>query len=116
MKRSILFAIGMLMASFLVAAVPSAAQAKASPVICPAGDSGKIDTTGDPQSVTVTAPDGYLVSGYCAKGGQQTDFVTVDPPQKTVTITVSNGKAVSHYSVTYTEDRQCDPYDDPYCS
>lgn len=74
--------------------------------ICPALDSGKIDTTGDPLSVTFTAPDGYLIDGFCVKAGSATqglgaEFVTVDPPQKTVTITHSSGKAVSHYSVSY---------------
>jgi len=100
MKRFVSLVFAMLVASFFLVAVPTGANA-ADPVICPAGDSGKIDVSGDQQSVTVTAPDGFLISGYCVKGGLQTDFVVVDPPQKTVTITVSNGKDVSHYSVTY---------------
>jgi len=75
--------------------------------VCPPGDSGKIDVPGDQLSVTVTAPAGYLISGYCVKAGSVQGgtggpvFVVVNPPQKTVTITYPGGKAVSHYSVTY---------------
>ena len=75
--------------------------------VCPPGDSGKIDVPGDQLSVTVTAPAGYLISGYCVKAGSVQGgtggpvFVVVDPPTKTVTITYPGGKAVSHYSVTY---------------
>lgn len=71
--------------------------------VCPGLDSGKIDTSGDPLSVTVTAPAGFLISGYCVKAGSDAsdagvEFVTVDPPQASVTISHSSGKAVSHYS------------------
>ena len=75
--------------------------------VCPPGDSGKIDVPGDQTSVTVTAPAGYLISGYCVKAGSVQGgtggpvFVVVDPPTKSVTITYPGGKAVSHYSVTY---------------
>lgn len=75
--------------------------------VCPPGDSGKIDVPGDQLSVTVTAPAGFLISGYCVKAGSVQGgtggpvFVVVNPPQKTVTITYPGGKAVSHYSVTY---------------
>ncbi len=67
--------------------------------ICPANDSGKIDTTGNPQTVTYTAPEGKLVSGYCVKAGTTTENITVNPPQKTVTIDHSGKDSVSHYSV-----------------
>ena len=33
--------------------------------VCGPLDSGKIDTTGDPSSVMVTAPEGFLISSYC---------------------------------------------------
>lgn len=76
--------------------------------VCPGLDSGKIDTTGDPQSVTVDAPAGQLISGYCVKGGSEGPiFVAVDPPAATVTIDypgVNGGgqqPAVSHYSLSY---------------
>lgn len=90
----------------------SPAGAKFTPTICPAygdgtGDSGgspKIDTSGDPQVVTVDAPDGYLIDGYCVKAGRDTTFVSVDPPEASVDISSPNGKAVSHYSVSYVPD------------
>jgi hypothetical protein len=110
MKRLISLVLVMLASSFLVVAMPAAANAKATPVICPANDSGKIDTSDDPQSVTVTAPEGFLIGGYCVKGGLVTDEVTLETPQESVTISVSNGKAVSHYSVWYVED-ECSYYE-----
>jgi LPXTG-motif cell wall-anchored protein len=72
--------------------------------VCAALDSGKIDTTGDPSSVTYPAPDGYLVEGYCVKAGSVHQgygpvYVSVDPPQKTVTITYPDKDSISHYSV-----------------
>jgi len=74
--------------------------------ICEGLDSGKIDTTGDPQTVTVTAPDGFLIDGYCVKAGsaEQGDgavYVTVDPPISSITFGYPGGKAVSHYSTSY---------------
>lgn len=76
--------------------------------VCPGLDSGKINTSGDPLSVTVTAPAGFLISGYCVKAGSDAsdagvEFVTVDPPQASVTISHSSGKAVSHYSYSLVE-------------
>jgi hypothetical protein len=83
---------------------PAAAQEE----VCPALDSGKIDTPGEPTSVVVTAPEGFLISGYCVKAGSDesgagVEFVTVDPPQESVTITHPSGKAVSHYSYSLVE-------------
>lgn len=67
--------------------------------ICPENDSGKIDTTGDPATVTYTAPDGQLVAGYCVKAGTTTETKSFDPPVKTVVIDHSEVDSVSHYSV-----------------
>ena len=74
--------------------------------VCAGLDSGKIDTTGDPASVTVTAPDGFLINQYCVKAGSSNQgdgpvYVDVDPAQKSVVISYPGGKAVSHYSVGY---------------
>ena len=89
----------------LLAATTTDAYAQAD--VCP-GD--KVDVSGEQLSVTVTAPDGYLISGYCVKAGDDLDFVVVNPPQKTVTITDQDGDgcnpnndnpcAISHYSLT----------------
>jgi hypothetical protein len=97
--------------SFVPAAIPSAGAASTI-TICPAygdgtgasGGSTKIDIVGEHKVVTVTAPEGYLISGYCVKAGTLTTFVTVDPPQESVQITSPNGKGVSHYSVIYVPD------------
>jgi hypothetical protein len=74
--------------------------------VCPEGNSGKIDVSGNNASITVTAPEGMLISGYCVKAGSANEelgpeFHTVDPPAETVTITHSSGKDISHYSLTF---------------
>jgi hypothetical protein len=78
--------------------------------VCPELDSGKIDTTGEPVSITITAPDGFLISGYCVKSGspQSGDgpvLVSVNPPAKEVTITYPSGKVISHYSYSLVPDQ-----------
>lgn len=75
--------------------------------VCPDNDTGHISAS--TPSVTATAPDGKLISGYCVKAGSANqglgpEFVTVDPPQKTVTITHSSGKDISHYSLSYVDE------------
>ncbi|HUF02018.1 MAG TPA: hypothetical protein VMN35_06305 [Gaiellaceae bacterium] len=77
--------------------------------VCPEGDSGKINVSGSNASITVTAPEGKLISGYCVKAGSESqglgpEFYTVDPPAKTVTITHSSGKDISHYSLTFIDE------------
>ena len=88
-------------AFFLVIAPPAQADQ-----VCRGLDSGKIDTKGDPASVTVTAPEGQLIDGYCVKAGSANqgegpEYVTLNPPVGTITITHTSGKDVSHYSVSY---------------
>ncbi|QWC86211.1 hypothetical protein KLP28_05780 [Nocardioidaceae bacterium] len=67
--------------------------------------SGKIDTTGDPESVTVHAPTGKLIIGYCVKAGSEAsgggpEYVRV-AATTSLTIKHSTKKAVSHYIVFY---------------
>ena len=81
-------------------AVPVAGQ------ICPAGDSGKIDVTGDVTSITLNAPAGMVITAVCVKAGSANQGlgaeITYYPGGVTsVTITHSSGKAISHYSVWY---------------
>jgi len=72
--------------------------------VCP--DNGtKVNVDGEHESITVTAPEGKLIAGWCVKAGsiEQGDgpeFVVVDPPAAEVTITHSSGKDISHYTVT----------------
>lgn len=73
---------------------------------CP--EAGKIDTTGDPKSVTVTADGDDLITSYCVKAGASNQgdgplLVTLDEPVSEVVITYPGGKAISHYAV-YTQD------------
>jgi hypothetical protein len=72
--------------------------------VCPGLDSGKIDTTGDPATVTVTAPDGFLIDSYCVKAGPGFVIINVDPPAETVVIDHPTKDSVSHYSLSYVED------------
>jgi hypothetical protein len=64
----------------------------------------KVDVVGDHATVEVSAPDGFLISGYCVKAGSARqgdgpELVVVDPPAATVTISHSSGKDVSHYTI-----------------
>ena len=88
-----------------VAGIDDARGAQVSQV-CDALDSGKINTTGDPLTVTITAPAGQVIDGYCVKAGSASSgdgpvHVTVNPPQTSVTFGYPSGKAVSHYSYSY---------------
>jgi len=72
--------------------------AQQSDVVCNESGDGwqeKIDTPGGGPA-TVSAPPGYLITAYCAKGGADKEIVTVDPPQETVTIGAEN---LSHYQI-----------------
>ena len=68
----------------LAAPVASASDGK----VCDDLHSGKIDTTGDPQSVLVTAPAGSLISGYCVKAGSADPvYRTLDQPVASLSLT-----------------------------
>jgi cell division septation protein DedD len=102
---------GMGTAAALAAAsdTPPSAAGQSNDQVCPDGDSGKIDVSGSNASLTVTAPEGKLISGYCVKAGSENqglgpESYTVDPPAKTVTITHSSGKDISHYSLTFVDE------------
>lgn len=87
------------------------------------GGTPKIDVNvDDVQSVTYTAPDGYLVDGYCVKAGSVNNdlgpqYHNVDPPVKTITIQYFDGvklRDISHYSFklvpeTTTQGEWCSP-------
>ena len=102
---SMIAVLGLLLAAFGFVGAPAQANPNDGG-ICTGLDSGKIDTTGDPQTVTVTAPEGKLISGYCVKAGSSNQgdgpvYVDVDPPVKTLTFGYPGNKAVSHYSLSY---------------
>jgi len=88
----------------------SSQAGQANDQVCPEGDSGKIDVSGNHASLTLTAPEGKLISGYCVKAGSANqglgpEFYTVDPPAKSVTISHSSGKDISHYSLTFVDEQ-----------
>jgi hypothetical protein len=92
-------------------------SALANEQVCPGLDSGKIDEPGKKTQKTVTAPDGQLIDQYCVKAGSANqgygpELKTVDPPQKSVTISHSSGKDISHYSLSYVAD-DSEPEPDP---
>jgi LPXTG-motif cell wall-anchored protein len=91
----------------------SAEEVKPGQEVCGPLDSGKIDTTGSPATITVPnaaapLPEGYLIDGYCVKAGSDQSvedgavvYVDLDPPVDTITFKGPGGKAISHYSVSY---------------
>ncbi|WP_157602893.1 LPXTG cell wall anchor domain-containing protein [Promicromonospora kroppenstedtii] len=108
-KTTVLGATALLVAGLMV---PSAAAFAAPVVVAPVattGDAtcpkdGKVDVQGDHKTLVVTAPDGYLITGYCVKAGSANqglgpEFVEVDPPATQVTISHSSGKDISHYTL-----------------
>jgi hypothetical protein len=95
--------------------------------VCGELDSGKIDTTNDPQMVTMTAPVGSVIVRYCVKAGSDTSvpdgpvvYIDLTSEANAITVGHPSGKAVSHYSfeyepVTTTTDPSVDepPVDEP---
>ncbi|KZE92863.1 hypothetical protein AVP42_02129 [Agromyces sp. NDB4Y10] len=110
MKSTRLFAAALLLAGGAVAFSTAPAYAAQNDQVCAGLDSGKIDTQGDVSSVTITAPEGYLITEYCVKAGSANqglgpEYVTVDPPVKSLEITHSSTKDVSHYSFAYEKEQ-----------
>lgn len=88
------------------------------PQVCEGLDSGKIDVDGSHKTLTLTAPDGKLIAGYCVKAGstQQGNgpvYIEVKPPAKSVTIQHPSCKDISHYSVRYVDDTTTPPTTPP---
>lgn len=104
----ILLTVATSLAAVSITTAAAAQPAAATEAVCGPLDSGKIDTSGDPATVNVQAPDGFLIDGYCVKAGSanQDDggpvYVDVHPTAS-VTFGHPTGKAVSHYSVSYTD-------------
>ena len=91
--------------------------------VCAAGTSGKSDVSGDDTTLTIVAPDGFVITGYCvkagsAKQGDGAEPYVLDPPATSVVISHSSGKGISHYSYTLEEsdEEECPPEDIYGCS
>jgi hypothetical protein len=68
-----------------------------------AGFETKVDTVGDPATVEVFAPEGFLIDAYCVKAGTTKHIITVDPPAASVVIDHPEKDSVSHYQVRLVE-------------
>lgn len=100
--RKFLLSIAVVLIAFAVA--PTVASAGQNEGVC-AGTHIQ-PPNGTTKSITVTAPEGKLISAYCVKAGSIKQgngpvYVTVNPPTNTVTISHPSGKDISHYTVTF---------------
>ena len=73
---------------------------------CPKG--GKIDVVGSVKSITVTAPEGKLIAGYCVKAGSAgqgdgPESFVLQPPVEEITFGHSSGKDISHYTIDFVD-------------
>lgn len=115
--RNVATVLAVAMLGMVFLAGPGAAEGNTDQV-CEGLDSGKIDVAENTETVTITAPEGSLITGYCVKAGstQQGNgplYVVVDPPQESVTISYTD-KDISHYSYSYeaeTPPEECVPED-----
>lgn len=91
---------------------PTEEESEANDNVCPPLDSGKIDTTGDPMSITIPnaqapLPAGKVIVKYCVKAGSSKQGfgpieVDVNPPATSVTFSYPLAdKAISHYSFAW---------------
>ncbi|MFJ3405785.1 hypothetical protein [Promicromonospora sp. NPDC090134] len=108
-KMTVLGASALLVAGLLVPSAAAFAAPVAGAPVATTGEAtcpkdGKVDVQGDHTTLVVTAPEGYLITGYCVKAGSANqglgpEDVVVDPPATEVTISHSSGKAISHYTL-----------------
>lgn len=85
-------------------AMPASAAPPAD-LVCPGLSSGKIDAqVGEDDTITLTAPDGFLISSVCLKSGPGFEIIPVNPPLAEVTVSTTSGKDISHFSYTLVPD------------
>ena len=99
--KKILMVFAMIAASVFVAQPASAVDQ-----VCPDLSTGKINAGGTDATLTITAPEGFLIDSYCVKAGsaqqgEGPEIVQVDPPAASVVISHSSGKDISHYAAHY---------------
>ncbi len=105
---ALLGAIGLAVASIGLALAALTAPAAATPShdgVCEGDHEYPVDGQ---DVITVPAPDGQLISGYCVKAGSKEhgdgpEYYAVDPPAAEVTISHSSNKDISHYTLTYVD-------------
>lgn len=107
----ILWAVVLAIAIVVLFIAPSADAQSSSEQVCSGGLHTELQ--GDVYEITVTAPEGKLISEYCVKAGSIQNgcgpmYTIFTYPVKTVTIEydhylpVCDAKAMSHYTITYT--------------
>jgi hypothetical protein len=84
-------------------------QSSSSTDNCIGLDSGKVETEGDPATVTATAPDDQLIDGYCVKSGTVAYYYDVVPPQAEIEFAHPDKDSVSHWSVSYVDGSFIEP-------
>lgn len=116
MRRIVLSAlVPVALLAMSAAALPSGADGQ----VCPPLDTGKIDTSGEPATITVTAPEGYAIRTVCIKAGSihqgnGPELYTAGPEATSLTLGHSSGKAVSHWSADFVPLAEpTPPTDDP---
>jgi LPXTG-motif cell wall-anchored protein len=112
--RSLTAALLLAGGAVLFSAAP--AHAAINPVAPPEGaptdkcaelDSGKEDTEGDPDSVLLEAPEGYVITMYCVKAGSDNQevggplYFEVVPPVASLEVSYPEIDSVSHFSFSY---------------
>ena len=106
MRRTVISSLATFTLLAAAAALPGS-TADSDGRVCPPLDTGRIDTAGEPHSVTVTAPEGYAIDTVCIKAGsvQQgngPELYEAGPDATSLTLGHSSGKAVSHWSASFT--------------
>lgn len=97
MKRLGIFILFALLALMLVTTASATTQET-----CPDGDGWtKVETVGDPMSITITAPAGFLVDDVCTKRSTIVEFFY--DQMVAVFTKCYDDHAISHYSYTLTE-------------
>ena len=89
-----------LIGSLLLATTPASAAGG----VCDDLDTGRVNVTGNQQTVTATAPTGSLITGYCVKsssGGTAPEYVTLAEPLGGLVLRHSGGGQVIHYSLSF---------------
>jgi hypothetical protein len=86
--------------------IPTDPPEGASDQVCEDLTFPKTDLGGELETYEISAPDGYVITGFCVKSGDDNsgggpEYYLVDPPTQTVTISHSTDKAISHYSYSY---------------
>lgn len=70
---------------------------------CPGLDSGRVEASGSPMTVTVDAPAGQLITLYCVASvaGNDSELIAVDPGVATLLLSHTSGTGIADWSVAY---------------